>query len=105
VPTFHPTELVATKIRALHQRRKGRDLFDLWLALTQMNLDPREIVEAFAPYRPAGLTSAVLQRNLRAKQQDAEFRSDIDLLIAAVPHGYTVDAAAELVIAEIAPLL
>jgi len=68
-----------------------------------MDLDPREIVEAFAPYRPAGLTSAVLQRNLRAKQHDAESRGDLDLLIADVPHGYTVGAAAELVIAEIAP--
>jgi hypothetical protein len=68
-----------------------------------MDLDPREIVEAFAPYRPASPTPAVLQRNLRAKQQDAEFRSDLDLLIADVPSGYTVDAAAELVIAEIAP--
>jgi len=105
VPTFHPAELVATKIRALYQRKKGRDLFDLWLAPTEMNLDPREIVEAFAPYRPAGLTSAVLQRNLRAKQHDAEFRSDLDLLIADAPSGYTVDAATDLVIAEIAPLL
>jgi hypothetical protein len=70
-----------------------------------MDLDPRGIVDAFAPYRPAGLTSAVFQRDLRAKQQDAEFRSDLDLLIADVPSGYTVDAAAELVLAEIAPLL
>jgi hypothetical protein len=46
----------------------------------------------------------VLQRNRRAKQHDAEFRSDLDLLIADVPSGYTVDAA-ELVIAGIAPLL
>lgn len=31
VLTFDPAELVATKLRALHQRKKGRDLFDLWL--------------------------------------------------------------------------
>ncbi|MHB1090153.1 MAG: nucleotidyl transferase AbiEii/AbiGii toxin family protein [Ilumatobacteraceae bacterium] len=37
VQTFTVAELVATKIRALYQRSKGRDLFDLWLALT--NLD------------------------------------------------------------------
>ncbi|MDR2567455.1 MAG: nucleotidyl transferase AbiEii/AbiGii toxin family protein [Bifidobacteriaceae bacterium] len=40
VTTFQPAELVATKIRALYQRSKGRDLFDLWLALTTLNLDP-----------------------------------------------------------------
>lgn len=33
VPTFAIEELTATKIRALFQRRKGRDLFDLWLAV------------------------------------------------------------------------
>lgn len=32
VSTFTIEELTATKIRALFQRRKGRDLFDLWLA-------------------------------------------------------------------------
>ena len=34
VHTFSPAEMVATKIRALYQRRKGRDLYDIWLALT-----------------------------------------------------------------------
>ncbi len=29
VLSFDPAELVATKLRALYQRRKGRDLFDL----------------------------------------------------------------------------
>src|SRR5947207_4494711 len=32
--TFEPEELLATKLRALYQRSKGRDLFDLWLGLT-----------------------------------------------------------------------
>lgn len=30
VLTFCPEELVATKLRALYERNKGRDLFDLW---------------------------------------------------------------------------
>lgn len=29
-PTNELDELLATKLRALYQRRKGRDLFDLW---------------------------------------------------------------------------
>lgn len=32
VRTFQKEELVATKIRALYQRSKGRDLYDIWLA-------------------------------------------------------------------------
>jgi len=31
ISTFQPSELLATKLRALYQRSKGRDLFDLWL--------------------------------------------------------------------------
>lgn len=33
VATYAVEELAATKIRALFQRKKGRDLFDLWLAV------------------------------------------------------------------------
>jgi predicted nucleotidyltransferase component of viral defense system len=36
IPTFTIEELTATKIRALFQRRKGRDLFDLWLSIIEM---------------------------------------------------------------------
>ena len=54
VLTFTLPEVVATKIRALFQRSKGRDLFDLWMALFQLGVSPSSIVEAFAPYRPDG---------------------------------------------------
>lgn len=67
VATFQPTELVATKIRALYQRSKGRDLFDLWLALDHRRLDPHHILTAFGPYRPEGLTAARAQANLAHK--------------------------------------
>jgi predicted nucleotidyltransferase component of viral defense system len=33
IVTYSLTELMATKLRALYQRRKGRDLFDMWLVL------------------------------------------------------------------------
>ncbi len=32
VNTYQFEELIATKLRALYQRKKGRDLFDLWVA-------------------------------------------------------------------------
>lgn len=96
--TFDPAELVATKIRALYQRSKGRDLFDLWLALTQSGIDPKRILAAFAPYRPAGLTSRLAIANLNAKLTDRGFRTDIDPLLAVRSAEYDVDTAAELVI-------
>ena len=38
VTTFHLDELLGTKLRALYQRKKGRDLFDLWYALTNAKI-------------------------------------------------------------------
>jgi len=96
VKTFQPAELVATKIRALYQRSKGRDLFDLWLALEHLHLDPIEILDAFGPYRPAGLTAQRAISNLAEKVRDRQFRSDVEALVAALPDGYTVDEGAEL---------
>lgn len=97
VRTFTAAELVATKIRALYQRKKGRDLFDLWLALTELHLDADDILVAFAPYRPDGLTARAATANLRAKLDDPEFHTDLELLVATWPTGYDMTDAANLV--------
>jgi predicted nucleotidyltransferase component of viral defense system len=101
VATFTLAELVATKLRALYQRLKGRDLFDLWLAITELGVDPAEIVDAFAPYRPAVYTAGLAERNLREKLPRAAFRNDLDALLTARPAGYDIHEAAELVITEL----
>lgn len=101
VRTFAAPELIATKTRALLQRRKGRDLFDIWLALTELGIPGDEILSTFGPYRPAGITAASAEANLRAKLKDRAFRSDLDALVAERPAGYDLDDAAEIVIAEI----
>lgn len=98
IRTFAPSELIATKIRALYQRSKGRDLFDLWLALTELQLDPENVLAAFAPYRPRGLTATRAIANLRLKVEDAGFRGDLAPLLADAPPDYEVGSAAELVI-------
>jgi hypothetical protein len=97
VLTFQPEELVATKLRALFQRRKGRDLFDLWLALTVLGLDPAEIVACFPPYRPDGYTAERARAGLDEHLADPGFRSDVLPLLREVPAGYDIDAAGELV--------
>lgn len=99
--TFVAEELVATKIRALYQRKKGRDLFDMWLALTELGLTGDRIVAAFPPYRPVGTTAALSGANLREKLNDSAFRNDLNALVTEWPEGYDIDAAAELVIAEV----
>lgn len=50
IPTYELAELLGTKMRALYQRRKGRDLFDMWFAMTQKNVDPTKIIEAWDFY-------------------------------------------------------
>ncbi len=97
VQTFQPAELVATKIRALYQRSKGRDLFDLWLALDHLKLDPAEILAAFGPYRPTGMTATRARENLARKLDDRGFRTDLDPLVAFWPAGYQLGTAADLI--------
>jgi hypothetical protein len=96
VLTFEPAELMATKLRALYQRRKGRDLFDLWLALTQMRLDPGDILACFGQYRPDGYTPATAVANLQEHIADAGFRTDL-LDLVGEDTGFDVDEAAALV--------
>ena len=105
VLTFTLDEVVATKIRALFQRSKGRDLFDLWLALTQLGVTPSSIVAAFAPYRPDGYTRSRAELNLREKLKRSAFREDIRALVTAWPEGYDIDAAAEFVITDVLALI
>ena len=101
VLTFQAEELVATKIRALYQRSKGRDLYDLWLALTLLHLSPESILKAFPAYRPDGLNVAVMRENVELKLGDTRFCGDMDRLIRLGAPEYDVQQAGELVLREI----
>lgn len=101
VLTFEPVELVATKIRALHQRKKGRDLFDMWLALMQLDLDPTEILACFESYRPDGFTAGVALAAFDEKIGDNAFRTDLGPLATEYPAGYDIDTAAVLIRSEL----
>lgn len=94
VPTFAIEELTATKIRALFQRRKGRDLFDLWLAVEHGGASIDDIVECFDPYRPDGWTVDRALDNLDEKLALEDFTRDLDQLVSAGPEGYSIEAAA-----------
>ena len=98
VRTFRPEELIATKIRALYQRSKGRDLYDLWLALTVLKLDTDLVIEAFTPYRPNGFTSKLAINNLEAKLQTRGFQEDIRPLVADTADVYNLVVAGQTVI-------
>lgn len=101
VPTFQVEELVATKLRALYQRSKGRDLYDLWLALTELELDSGAILAAFPAYRPEGVAGAMMEGNLLAKLADHGFCHDVDVLVRTDAPAYDPQAAGKLVIDEL----
>jgi len=79
-------EMLGTKMRALFQRRRGRDLFDLYWALTLAKppVDPAAIIESFQHYLRQEDSSAgraefvgILQSHLA----DRGFCSDMDQLL------------------------
>jgi len=47
IASFEPEELFGTKLRALLQRRKNRDLFDLGEGLKQLTLDADKLIASF----------------------------------------------------------
>lgn len=50
VLTYELDELVGTKVRALYQRIKGRDLYDVYTALSMEQLDLERVMEAYDRY-------------------------------------------------------
>jgi len=85
VPTYALDELLGTKLRALYQRRKGRDLFDLWFAQRRASVDPERVVTCFLEYLGrTGLTvsRAEFEANLEAKTADPRFLEDIGPLLS-----------------------
>jgi hypothetical protein len=104
VPTFALEELTATKIRALFQRSKGRDLFDLWLVVEYAGVRPAAIAQCFGPYRPDQWTTTRALDNLTAKLEDTTFTTDLELLIAQWPAGYLIESGAAVARAVIAAI-
>lgn len=50
IASFEPEELFGTKLRALLQRRKNRDLFDLHEGIKQLSMDPDKLIACFVHY-------------------------------------------------------
>jgi predicted nucleotidyltransferase component of viral defense system len=50
IVSFEPEELFGTKLRALLQRRKGRDLFDFHVGFQRLMIDPVRVLAVFMHY-------------------------------------------------------
>jgi len=83
--TYHLEELLGTKMRALYQRRKGRDLFDLWKALTTQEVDTEKIIRCYREYIGFVVDNPPTQKeyllNMEQKVEDEEFLGDISMLL------------------------
>ncbi len=86
ITTYTLEKLLATKLRALYQRRKGRDLFDLWLGVSERKADAGRIIHVFKHYMEAGgqtIDSVRYEKNLHEKMKHSGFLSDLNPLLPA----------------------
>lgn len=107
VVTYELDELLGTKLRALYQRRKGRDLFDLATALEDERTDPPRIIAAFQQYMDHGhhhVTRDLFERNIIAKLSDPQFGADIGPLFSH-GHRWDMEQAAKTVVERLCTLL
>ena len=107
ISTYRIEELLGTKLRALYQRKKGRDLFDLWHAAATIKISPEIIVSCFLRYlehENHQVTRAVFEMNLFEKLNDRRFLDDMAPLLTT---GASWDsrAAAGYVFQVLAPLM
>jgi predicted nucleotidyltransferase component of viral defense system len=102
-------EMLGTKMRALFQRRRGRDLFDLYWALEEAEprVNPAEVVDSFVHYlrqeqsvAGRGEFMGILESHLA----DRGFCSDMNQLLRAGV-AYDPRAAGDLVRANLLNLL
>lgn len=85
IQTYCIEELMGTKLRALYQRAKGRDLYDLWLGIEYLDMDCKKVIEAFQHYNQVNkimISRAEFERNLLWKMQMQEFLKDVTLVLA-----------------------
>lgn len=82
--TYEIDELMATKLRALYQRRKGRDLFDVWYVTKQKLIDLNRVIEIFSKYCTndnTNIRGEGFLKNLELKKSHPDFQSDMSALL------------------------
>jgi predicted nucleotidyltransferase component of viral defense system len=86
IRTYSINERLGTKLRALYQRSKGRDLFDLDYGRRNMDINIDEILECFRAYivfatdkKPPSQNEFL--QNIEAKENDPDFIGDMEALL------------------------
>jgi len=83
--TFELEELFGSKLRALYQRRKGRDLFDLYWGYTHHDIDTAKLLKCYREYMRFVVDNPPSQKefllNMEEKMKDKEFTNDIHVIL------------------------
>jgi predicted nucleotidyltransferase component of viral defense system len=78
-------ELLGTKLKALYQRKKGRDLFDMYWALKHLDIDTEKVIHCYQVHIENAVDKPPTQKqflaNMTAKMFDREFIGDIRLVL------------------------
>lgn len=110
VVTYEIEELLATKLRALYQRKKGRDLYDFWYAVRHVsNLNVEQIVDVFRSImegEKGRVSRAEFEENLFLKQKSPVFNGDIRPLLSLVQaKEYRIEEAYRILFQDFLPRL
>lgn len=101
ITTYHLDELIGTKIRALYQRKKGRDLYDLQIALQQKDINVDNVLKCYNAYMEFVVEKAPTYKqfvaNMEAKLADPEFIGDTEILLRSDADNFDATLAYDLV--------
>ncbi len=104
IVSYELEELLATKLRALYQRSKGRDLFDLYWAYKHQVIDTNKLLTCYRDYMKQSEGKAPTKKqfmlNIEEKMKDPEFLNDIHIILRP-GIGYNNEAAYAFVKTEI----
>ncbi len=86
ITTYQIEELLGTKLRALYQRKKGRDLFDIYKSIIlNTHISTEKMVQSYEIYmenEPGGIPAQdTYLKNLEDKMNDPEFLGDTTALL------------------------
>ena len=101
---YEVEELLGTKLKALYQRKKGRDLFDMYWALKHLDIDTDKVIHCYKVHMENAVSKPPTQKqfliNMSDKMSDREFLEDIRLVLKQGVE-YDNEAAWELVKSEL----
>jgi predicted nucleotidyltransferase component of viral defense system len=84
IVTYEMDELIATKLRALYQRRKGRDLFDVWYVAANKLVNLNQVFDIFSKYctyNDVKISGEEFMKNLKLKKNHRDFHMDMSVLL------------------------